>query len=57
MTKKIIVPTATLIEIEELREKLIEVGMDKGLCHSTTIELSRELDILLNTYNQKENTP
>jgi hypothetical protein len=42
--------TAIEIEIEKLRHKLIMSGIENGLSHPTTIELSQQLDDLLNEY-------
>lgn len=41
------------IEIKNLRTQLINVGMEKGLTHPNTIQLSKNLDRLLNKYGTK----
>jgi hypothetical protein len=44
-------------EIEKLRQKLISTGLQLGLTAPTTIQLSQELDLLLNKYqNAKINS-
>ncbi|KGR79065.1 aspartyl-phosphate phosphatase Spo0E family protein [Ureibacillus manganicus] len=40
-----------LKEIQTLRSKLIKCGMEMGLTHPVTIELSQCLDKLLNEYS------
>ncbi|MFJ8236762.1 aspartyl-phosphate phosphatase Spo0E family protein [Ureibacillus sp. NPDC094379] len=40
-----------LKEIEKLRSELITCGMEKGLTHPTTIEISQSLDKKLNEYS------
>jgi hypothetical protein len=39
-----------LIQINKLRNKMIETGLTKGLNNKETIKLSRDLDQLLYTY-------
>jgi hypothetical protein len=39
-----------LIQINKLRNKMIETGLTKGLNNKETIKLSRDLDQLLFTY-------
>ncbi|MGM8215880.1 aspartyl-phosphate phosphatase Spo0E family protein [Bacillaceae bacterium W0354] len=34
-------------KIENIRSKLVEMGLDLGLNHSTTIKMSQELDELI----------
>ena len=41
----------SLKEIQTLRSKMIKYGMEKGLTHPATIELSQSLDKLLNEYS------
>ncbi|WP_440895161.1 Spo0E family sporulation regulatory protein-aspartic acid phosphatase [Amphibacillus sp. Q70] len=41
-----------LARIEHLRRSMIEVAIDKGLSSSESIEISRELDDLLNQYEK-----
>lgn len=44
--------------IEVLRSHMIATGQLKGLTHADTIKLSKELDILLNEYqNSKSKCP
>lgn len=40
-------------KIQKLRIQLIHVGMEKGLTHPNTIQLSQDLDKLLNEYGSK----
>ena len=40
-------------KIQNLRTQLINVGMEKGLTHSVTIQVSQDLDKLLNEYGKK----
>lgn len=42
--------TELLIQINNLRMKLIEIGSDKGLDNSETITISQQLDHLLFDY-------
>ncbi|MFS1514958.1 aspartyl-phosphate phosphatase Spo0E family protein [Bacillus sp. SCS-151] len=42
--------TELLQEIEELRIKMITMGLKKGLHHDDTIYISKHLDLLLNLY-------
>ncbi|WP_082193413.1 aspartyl-phosphate phosphatase Spo0E family protein [Bacillus rubiinfantis] len=37
-----------LMEIEQLRQRMIELGMEKGLCSKETILASKQLDSALN---------
>lgn len=41
-----------LNRIESLRRSMIEVAIDKGFSSSESIEISRELDSLLNQYEK-----
>ncbi|MBU5595283.1 aspartyl-phosphate phosphatase Spo0E family protein [Amphibacillus sp. MSJ-3] len=41
-----------LIKIEQLRRSMIEVAVDKGFSSNESIEISRELDDLLNKYEK-----
>jgi len=43
---------ALLLDIEELRTRLIEIAAIKGMTDERTIRLSQSLDCLLNKYNQ-----
>jgi stage 0 sporulation regulatory protein len=38
--------------IETVRNEMVSIGMSKGLSHPETIELSQQLDTLLNRLNQ-----
>lgn len=40
-------------KIQKLRTQLINVGMKKGLTHPNTIQVSQDLDKLLNKYGTK----
>lgn len=40
-------------KIQILRTQLINVGMEKGLTHPNTIQISQDLDKLLNEYGTK----
>lgn len=46
-----------LRKLELTREKMIQAALEKGVSHKETIELSEELDRLLNEYetNSKQN--
>ncbi|RDI40137.1 Spo0E like sporulation regulatory protein [Falsibacillus pallidus] len=35
------------MDIEAVRRKMIQTGLEKGLTHSDTVQLSKELDKLL----------
>ncbi|WP_433744833.1 aspartyl-phosphate phosphatase Spo0E family protein [Falsibacillus pallidus] len=35
------------MDIETVRRKMIQAGLEKGLTHSDTVQLSKELDKLL----------
>lgn len=35
-------------KIESWRKKMLEVGLEKGLCHPETVKISQDLDQLLN---------
>jgi hypothetical protein len=35
-------------EIETLRQKMIAIGMEKGFTHPETVQVSQELDKLIN---------
>jgi Spo0E like sporulation regulatory protein. len=39
-----------LIELEDLRRKMVHLGMRKGLRHPEVLKVSQELDIVLNEY-------
>lgn len=41
-----------LQKIENLKILLIKSGMDKGLCHPNTLQLSEQLDIYIVKYQQ-----
>lgn len=41
-----------LQKIENLKILLIKSGMDKGLCHPNTMQLSEQLDIYIVKYQQ-----
>jgi len=41
-----------LQKIEHLKAMLIKSGMDKGLCHPSTLQLSEQLDIYIVQYQQ-----
>ncbi|GGM20086.1 hypothetical protein GCM10011351_02410 [Paraliobacillus quinghaiensis] len=41
-----------LIQIETLRKKMIEVTVEKGFTSQESIELSQQLDRLLNDYEK-----
>ena len=43
-----------LKKVELTREKMIQVALEKGVSHKETIELSKELDRLLNEYETEE---
>ncbi|MFJ8066517.1 aspartyl-phosphate phosphatase Spo0E family protein [Psychrobacillus sp. NPDC096426] len=43
-----------LKKVELTREKMIQVALEKGVSDKETIELSKELDRLLNEYEIKE---
>ncbi|MBM7610165.1 hypothetical protein JOD29_003444 [Lysinibacillus composti] len=45
-----------LKEIEKVRAELIKSGMEKGLSHPTTIEISQSLDQMLNEYTTLRNS-
>lgn len=45
-----------ILEIEKLRSKLLVSGVENGLTHLVTIELSQKLDRLLNEYKPAEIT-
>lgn len=34
-------------EIEQIRNRMIKIGMEKGFNHEETIRLSQELDVLI----------
>lgn len=44
--------TILLTNIERLRTELIRSGLEKGLTHPNTVELSQKLDKLLNEYKE-----
>ncbi|QOY35084.1 aspartyl-phosphate phosphatase Spo0E family protein [Anaerobacillus isosaccharinicus] len=48
--------TNLLNSIERLRAELIQSGIEKGLTHPSTIDLSQQLDILLNEYKEMMTT-
>lgn len=39
-----------LEQLEVLREKMIKTGLEQGLQNTETIEISKQLDALLNEY-------
>ncbi|PIC86559.1 Spo0E family sporulation regulatory protein-aspartic acid phosphatase [Sporosarcina sp. P20a] len=41
------------LEIERVREQLIQVAEEYGMNAEGTIELSRKLDVLINEFNEK----
>lgn len=43
-----------LAKINDLREKMIEIGLEEGLTSPNTIKISKELDKLLNQYQQNK---
>ncbi|SER61751.1 aspartyl-phosphate phosphatase Spo0E family protein [Psychrobacillus sp. OK032] len=43
-----------LNKVELTREKMIKAALEKGVSHKETIELSEELDRLLNEYEIEE---
>lgn len=44
---------ATILDkVEEVREKMIQSGIENGLQNITTIKLSHKLDALLNLYDK-----
>ncbi|TQR11660.1 aspartyl-phosphate phosphatase Spo0E family protein [Psychrobacillus soli] len=43
-----------LKKVELTREKMIQAALEKGVSHKETIQLSEELDRLLNEYETKE---
>lgn len=43
----IIKPSSTNKEIEQLRNKLVKMGLEVGMSHPATIQLSQKLDELL----------
>ena len=44
-----------IINIQSLREKMIQIGLKEGLQSQNTIELSQKLDNLLNIYQALNN--
>lgn len=40
-------------EIETLRNKMVAVGMEKGFTHPETVQISQELDKLINVAQGK----
>lgn len=40
--------------IEQLRNEMIDTGMELGLCHPSTVALSQELDELLNQFEKQK---
>lgn len=45
-----------LVQMESTREKMINAANEKGVSHKETIELSKELDRLLNEYQSMKKT-
>lgn len=45
-----------LEQVEKLREKMIQSGLRHGLNDDETIRISRQLDKLLNSYDNFQNT-
>lgn len=43
-----------LDQIESLRNKMAKVAMDKGYADTESVQLSQELDKLLNAYQNKQ---
>lgn len=43
---------ALLLEIEEKRKQMIQSGMENGLQSDITLQLSEQVDRLMNTFNQ-----
>lgn len=43
---------ALLLEIEEKRKQMIQSGMENGLQSDVTLQLSEQVDRLMNTFNQ-----
>lgn len=44
-----------LLKLEMVREKMIRSGMENGLQAPKTIQLSKELDVIMNQYEQSNN--
>ncbi|WP_144509451.1 aspartyl-phosphate phosphatase Spo0E family protein [Bacillus sp. FJAT-22090] len=44
-----------LMQMESTREKMVLAANEKGVSHQETIELSKELDRLLNEYQSMKN--
>lgn len=43
---------ALLLEIEEKRKQMIQSGMENGLQSDITLQLSEQVDRLMNAFNQ-----
>jgi len=43
--------------IEKLRAEMVTTGVEKGFADCKTIQLSQELDQLINTYHKLSNKP
>ena len=39
-------------EIQALQNRMINIGLSKGLTHPDTVKCSQELDVVLNTFQQ-----
>lgn len=39
-------------EIETLQNRMIDIGLSKGLTHPDTVKCSQELDVVLNYFQQ-----
>ncbi|QCR34389.1 hypothetical protein C1N55_03130 [Lysinibacillus sp. SGAir0095] len=40
------------VEIEALQNRMIDIGLSKGLTHPDTVKCSQELDVVLNYFQQ-----